>query len=383
MGKRELLLAAAFILVGFVVYQFTAPPRDPNSRGVSVSGLLDEVRREIRGRRETAERTETMTRPVPGAIDEIRISLLGGPITIIGEDRADLAAELHVKSNGYDKAEAEQLVNATRLKFDEAGAALIVSVDAPQGGVQRPALQLKVPSRLAVRIDQKNGALTISDVAAVTLGIARGATTISKVAGAVTATQRGSALAITEVGSVKLTSAAGARVRVSGVRGDAAFNAQSGEIHAENLAGALNVESQGAALTFQGLDALKSPARIYANGGTVKLTGLRTEARIDGLEATIRVSQASAAPLSIYNEGNDLIEMTLPPGGVRLDALAVGGKITIDGALEQAGIRVAAPAEDTTVPESRRETRVAGTIEGGGPMITLRATRGSIQIKRQ
>ena len=381
MGKRELLLAAAFVLVGFVVYQVTAPPRDPNSRGVSVSGFLDEVRREIRGRRETAERTETITRPLPATIEEIRLAFGSGPVTIVGEDRADVVAELHVKSNGYDKAEAEQLANATRLKFDEAGAALIVSLDAPTPGVQRPSLQLKVPSRLAIRMDQKTGVLTITDVAAVTLGVARGVSTISKVAGAVTATQRGSTMVIADVGAVKLTSAAGADVRVSAVRGDAAFNVQSGKLRAEQLAGALDVESRGSELTFDALEKLKGTVRINASGGTLTMTSLGTDARIDGRETTIRVSQATPAPLSIYNAGEDVIEFTVPPGGVRIDALAVGGTITIDDALQQAGIRLEGPPQDTTVPEGRRETRARGAIAGGGPTITLRATRGAINIK--
>src|SRR5687767_2973821 len=117
MGKRELLLAAAFILVGFVVYQVTAPPPDPKERGFSLSRIIDNVRREVRGQNETAEATQALTRPLPDTIQEIRIRIPVGGMTITGEDRPDLDAHLHVTSNGFDKAEAEQRAKATTLKF--------------------------------------------------------------------------------------------------------------------------------------------------------------------------------------------------------------------------------------------------------------------------
>src|SRR5688500_10476532 len=107
MGKRELLIAAAFVFLGFAVYRFTAPPGDPSDNGFSVSRILDDIRREIRGQRETAETTTTTTRPIPPSVTEIRLVFLSGTVSIVGEDREDLEAEFHVRSTGYDTAEAE------------------------------------------------------------------------------------------------------------------------------------------------------------------------------------------------------------------------------------------------------------------------------------
>ena len=64
MGKRELVIAVLFIVAGVVVYQVTAPPSDPSNGGFSLRRMADEIRREIRGQRETAETTFTATRPV-------------------------------------------------------------------------------------------------------------------------------------------------------------------------------------------------------------------------------------------------------------------------------------------------------------------------------
>ncbi len=46
MGKRELLLVAAFVIVGALVYQLTAPPPGPGERSFSLSQLIGNIRRE-------------------------------------------------------------------------------------------------------------------------------------------------------------------------------------------------------------------------------------------------------------------------------------------------------------------------------------------------
>ena len=380
MGKRELLLAVAFVMVGLVVYQFTAPPPDPNARGFSLGRIIDGIRREVRGRPESAEATQTFTRPSSDSLREVRIRMDIGAIAITGEDRDDIQAEFQVRSNGYDKAEAEKLAKESTLKFDEAGGVLIIATDYPEAGSQRGTLRLKVPSGLGVRLDSKNGELTITNVAMVAMGIARAVTTITRVQGAVTLTQRGSTATITDVGSLKLTSAAGAKVRVGQVRGDVTLSTESGEFRGEGFSGGLEVDSRTTDLQFDKLDGLKGPVRVSANLGKVTFTGLTTDARIDGRETEIRVSMAAPAPLAIYNEGDEPIEVTVPPGGFTLDALSVNGKVTLDPALEQAGLRVIAPPENTP-PDGRRETRGSGSVNGGGPTMTLRAQRGDIAIR--
>jgi len=380
MGKRELLLAVGFVLFGLVVYQFTAPPPDPTARGFSISRIIEGIRKEVRGRPESAEITHTFTKPAPDTLKEIRIRMPIGGIAVTGEDRADIQAELNVRSNGYDKGEAEKLAKATTLTFDEAAGVLIVSLNVPAEGTQRPKLRLKVPARLGVRIDEKNGELTITNVALVTMGVTRNTTTVNNIPGAVTLTQRGSTATITDIGSLKLTTAAGAKVRVAKVRGDTMLSLGTGEFRGESLTGGLEVDCNSTDVQFDKLEGLKGPVRVNASLGKVALAGLKTDARIDGRETEIRVSMAAPAPLAIYNDGDEPIELTVPPGGFRVDALSVNGKVTVDGELEKAGLRVNAPPEGAPA-ENRREVRVNGAVAGGGPAITLRAVRGDIALR--
>jgi hypothetical protein len=380
MGKRELVIAVLFIVTGFVVYQVTAPPADPSSSGFSLRRMADEIRREIRGQRETAETTFTATRPVAPTVTEIRLVFPVGTVTITGEDRDDISAEMHVRSTGYDAAEAERLAKASVLEFDAAGELMIITAKFPVEGRQTPTLTLRIPSRLGVRMDDKGSALEISDVASVLIGSGRARTTVQRVAGEVTVTQRGSQLTVTDVGSLKLTTMSGTEARVAQVRGDSTFSIQTGELIAEDLAGSVEVESRSAELQFDKLQKVTG-VRINANLGEIVMIGLAADTRIDGRRTEIRIEHAGGAPLAVYNDG-ETIELTVPPGGFTMDARAAGGRISVDQALTEAGLASKGGTTETTESEApTEETHVTGAVRGGGPPITLRATRGDIVLR--
>jgi hypothetical protein len=381
MGKRELVIAAVFIVLGFGVYRLTAPPGDPSSQGFSLSRIINELRREVRGQRATAETTFTATQPAPDTLKEIRIIFNIGAVTIVGEDRDDIAAEMHVRSTGYDDAEAQALAKASVLKFDEAGALLIITGSFPREGRQTPTLKLRVPSRLGIRMDDKGSTLEISDVASVLIANGRGASTIQRVADNVTLTQRGSEVVITDVGSLKLTTLSGAQARISQVRGDTTLSVQTGELRAEGLAGALDVDARNAELTFEKLEKLTGPVRVNANMGELVFTGLRADTRIDGRRTEIRIDHAGGAPLAVYNDGDETIEVTVPPGGFTVDARATDGEISVDAALTEAGLTSVTTGGATPEATTPEETRVTGAVRGGGAPVTLRARGGNIVLR--
>jgi hypothetical protein len=379
MGKRELLLAAVILVVGFVVYQVTAPPGDPSKPGFSFSRILNEVRREVRGQREFAEDTKLTRVAVSDTVREIRLDELSSTVvTVIGEDRSDIEAEFHVRSNGYDVAEAKRLVDETNLKSDEAGALLILATRYPGPGRQNGRLTLKVPSQLGIRTDSKSGVMKISKVESVAIGTARGNTELSDIKGHVAVTQRGSEITIQNVGSLRLQ-VFSAEAKLSNVRGDTTLNVQGGEFTAAQLQGALEVESRNAEMIFEGLEKLRGPVRINAALGELTLLGLAVEARIDGRDTQIRVEPAVPVALSIYNTEED-VDILLPSGGMRLDLMATGGDVEVPDGLKER-LTITPPPGDAATPVGRTEQRVAGDLFGGGPLLTVRVTGGEIILK--
>jgi hypothetical protein len=382
MGKRELLLAAAFIILGIAVYQFTAPPSDQSRPGWSFSGMVQKMRREVSGNRASAKATTTYTAPASAALREVRIVMRSGAITVIGEDREDIKVDLTATSSGYDDAEADRLAKSTKVKLDEAGAMLIATVDYPREGRQTATMEVHLPRRIGVRIDEKSGVLKINDVASVMIGSGRGETNIANIPGLVQVTQRGSVITIDTAGSLKLTTFSGADARINKVLGDATLALQGGELRAEGIAGAIDVESRNTEVRFEKLAKTGKPLRINATSGEVTLAGVQDETRIDGRGTDIRVDQTLASTLSIYNDGSESIELTVPPNGFKLDAVAVDGRLTVDSALEKAGVAVT--GSNTTGGEAgarREEYRVTANVRGGGPLVTIRSVRGDIVLR--
>src|SRR3954471_3616246 len=205
MGKRELLLIVGFFVVGAIVYQFTAPAPAPGERSFAPSQLIEHVRRAMRGNRASAELSSKSTYRVDAGVSELRFAdLKSTNVTITGEDRSDIDAELRVHSNAYDDQEAQRTAKESVLQLDRAGGRMVFTVKYPMAGAQRGWITMKVPMRLAVQLQGGGNTLSINRIAAIELGGARGKLDIADIAGAVSGAHGGGDLQIVNAGTVKL-----------------------------------------------------------------------------------------------------------------------------------------------------------------------------------
>jgi hypothetical protein len=373
MGKRELVLIVAFAVLGIAVYQVTAPPPPPGSEGFSIGGLIRGIRRGVHGPREMASVDSSQTAAVPTTVNELRLNISRtSDVTITGEDRTDIAASLHVIGHGFEATEAAAVAHGPRIKIEASTDTITVSLEttgAPQGSQARLppmiSLTLAVPKRLAIRAEPHIGHFFVTNVAALEASSSRGETRISRLTGSLRLTHTAGTLEISSVGSLKLT-ARSSHGTVQNVRGPTTIDGTGSELTLTGIAGPLEIETRNTNLTLEAGTELKPPMRVNVTGGQLRVRGLRVETRIDGRNADISVALDEAAPLTIYNIGG--IAVTAPPGGYALDATATEGHVTVeDGS-------VAA----TDGPDSHAEAQV----RGGGPLLTLRATRGLIEVRK-
>jgi hypothetical protein len=373
MGKRELVLIAVFVVLGICVYQVTAPPPPPGSEGVSLGGIFRNMKRGIQGARESATADSQQTVPVDAALREVRVNVTRtSDLTVTGEDRADVSAEFHVTAHGFDQAEAKAAAEATRLKLEQVGDALVVSLDNASArslprnsNVGQIVILLKVPRRLGLRMEPHSGRLIVSRIADAEIMGSRGDTSVMGLAGRLVLTHSGGPLELDDVPALKLN-ARNSRGTVKHVNGPMTLDAIGGELAISEIAGPLEIEARNTDMRLEGVKALKGPLRINTTGGELRVDGLRTEARIDGRNTRIEVALAASALVTIYNLG--AIRVTPPAGGYTLDAAATEGRITMD--------------DEGPKPSEGNDQRAAGAIRGGGPILTLRATRGSITIEK-
>ncbi len=374
MGKRELVLIVAFVLLGICVYQFTAPPPPPGSEGISVSGIFRNMKRGIRGARESASADSTQTIPVGADVTALRVNIVRpGDLTVAGEDRADIAAELHVTARGYDQAEAKAAADATKLRIERSGDAMVVTLDSsgaralPRNNnyVAQMAILLKVPRRMAMRMEPHAGRLIVSHVASGEIVGSRGETRVSGIPGRLVLTHSGGPLELEDAGSLKLN-ARNSRGTVKNISGPLAVDSIGGDLAVTGITGPLEIEARNTDLRIDDIKSLKAPLRINSTGGEIIVRGLRTEARLDGRNSVVEVTLAAPAPVTIYNLGE--IRVTAPPGGYTLDAVATEGHITMDDG-------------DLKASEGS-DPHIAGAVRGGGPTLTLRSTRGGITVRK-
>jgi len=368
MGKRELLLIVAFVVCGAIVYQFTAPPPAAGERSFAPGQLFEHIRRAMRGNRASAEVTTRSTHPVDAELSELRFAdMKSANITIHGETRSDIDVELVVHSNGFDDDEAHRLAKESALKVDRAGARMVFTVQYPDAGTQRSNLTVKVPQRLAIQLQGGGSELSIDHVTTVEVNGARGKLDVSDITGLVSGGHRGGEIHIVNAGAVKL-SVSGTDADVERIRGEVSLTMRGGELKCGELAGPLDLDTNGTDISVDRLDKTSGIVRINAVGGSLVVKGLRTEGRFDVRGTNVEVAIDRAAPLAIYSEGGDDVEVTPPTGGYQLDAVASDGAITL-------------PPDTLQITSTGPEHRATGPIHGGGPTITIRSRRGNIHLK--
>jgi len=374
MGKRELVLVAIFLAVGIVVYQFTAPPPPPGSEGVSVGGIFQKLKREVQGTRETATADSRETLTVDASIRLVRISFpRSNDLTIVGTDGNEIQVEMHVTARGFTPEEARAAAQAAKVKLDPTSDAVaITTVWADRSGgrgggfVNTGTITLSLPKRLQVRLEPHGGKLAIENVAGMEVMSSRGETIIRNSTGHVMLGHTGGKLEIDGVPSLKLT-ARNSNGSIKNVAGTFSLDATGADLRVSDVAGPFEIESRNTDITIDAAKLAKPPFRFNGTGGMLRLSNLKTESRIDGRNVELDVALTAAAPVTIYSTGED-ISVVAPPGGYSIDAVATEGKILLD--------------DGTLKPTGEAEQRVSGAVRGGGPELTLRATRGDIRVRK-
>ena len=375
MGKRELVLISLFVVMGIVVYQFTAPPPPPGAEGFSFGGMVQKLKRGVQGSREMATAVANQSKPVDAAVRLVRLNIpRNNTLTITGSDRADIAVEMQVTARGFDQAEAKAAAAGAQVKIEQVGDAIAVTTVWPArdnrqtGFISDATVTVLIPKRLLVRLEPHAGRLAISDVAGAEVLGSRGETKVARIAGHVALGHTGGRLEIDAVPSLKLT-ARNSNGTIRGVAGAVTMELTGAELELEGIAGPLEIEARNSELEIDGAKLAKPPFRYNGIGGALRIAGLRSEGRIDCRNVDMDITLAAAADVMIYNTGED-IRVTAPPGGYTLDAVATDGEITS----EDSAI--------TATPGDGPEARAAAKIRGGGPALTLRATRGRIDVRK-
>jgi hypothetical protein len=365
MGKRELLIAFAFLVVGIVAWQFTAPPASGN-RGFSLRDLWNRAREEMRADSERARITRTETIALDRAVREVRLTELPRGLKIVGEAREDLAYELSVESTGPTVAAATESAERVALLTDTLGETLSLRIEYPGAGRQRALLVLRVPHRVAIRAQGIRG-VEASDLASLHFDGVSGDVTARAIRGAVTGTHSAGELVVSGAASVKLTLLPGSRARIDQVTDGVTIDARTGQLTIDGTAGPLEITGLNEQIRIA---RHTGEVRIGGSGGRVELDGPTADSRVDMRRAEIEVTLRAAVPLALLTT-DEVITLTI----------AGTPAIVLDAAATDARIDATALALQPDV--SGADARLAHVfVPGAAARVSLRNLRGDIVIAK-
>jgi DUF4097 and DUF4098 domain-containing protein YvlB len=266
--------------------------------------------------------------------DETRIVVSGGVTVRMGWDVPANAAAL-----------ARAVADHPPIERDGS----TIRLRPPSGADERRAVTVSY----RVRVPRGTSVVSVSD---------SGATAIRDVTGSVDVR--------TQSGAIEVKQAGGATTISSG----------SGAVGVEEAAGPLSVTTSSSAITARGV---KHDLRVRTGSGAVNaaLSGpggidVETESssvRLTGARGALSVTTGSGrvivdgAPGGAWktSTGSGSVEMSLEPAPLTIDAKSGSGSVTLQGG---------------NVVGTVSKKRIDGTVDGGGPRVTIESRSGSIRL---
>ena len=369
MGKRELIIIAAFVLVGAVVYHFTAPAPKEGERSFSIGEIFSEVKREIGSDSANARVPKSGTISVRPEVTSVRISTPRSvPLTVIGESRSDIAYDMPVESTGPDEASARKYAEQSKLLEDDLGDVLGLQIYFPEEGTQTARLTLRVPAALAVRVEGSSR-VQVSQLGSVELRNIAGETSISNVQ-MVSGSHRSGDLTVNGAGTVDLALSS-SRAKIRSVTQSIQLNGRNGDCTITSSSGSVTVTMTNMELTIDLHE--KGPIKIGGDGGRAAVNTLVTPLSIDARRMLVDLKlEASTAEGITVITSEEPVRLALPgDAALVIDALATDGGV------------VKVTDFDWKVSSKERESRLSATVGRGGVRAVLRNVSGDIVISRR
>jgi len=365
MGKRELLLISGFAVVGLLVYQLTMPATADTGGGFAAwwARVRSHVAQNWVERH--YERKDEVK--VPATVRTVTVQLDRASVTILGEARDTVAVELSGVVYGGDDEMAKAMEQQISIGVSTEGPLMKLALTLPKRDdlARRPRVQLtlRVPARLGIEMRLGGGELDVSNVAALQIVKASGQIRIASIAGAVSGELGPGEIEIDHVGSVAIETRS-SQVRIANVAGSFDAEARRGDFRARGIGGPAHLEAKDVEAE---LEDLAGPLRLTGSGGEVRVRDVRGAITAETERTTLKLTPGAAVAITATTE-HDAIELTLPSGGILLDAQATNGDIrTPDGLI--------------VVQRTGEDARASGPLRGGGLRVMLRTSRGDITVR--
>jgi len=332
-----------------------------------------------------------------------------GAVTVNGMPGPELSYTLKIRVKASSVAEARLLAKRFGVRLAKQGGNAVYLV--VQRGDGMADLQVKAPRTAPeTTIATTEGAVAFYDLdGGVQAETGGGAVTADHIKGNIIVRTAGGDIALGTLGGNANCTTAGGKISASMVRGEATFETGGGDIsaqevhglvHATTMAGCIRIHNAGSAViasTGGGpIDVGQAHGVVTArnSGGQVKVgsaEGVRCEnagggVNLDNISGSVRVSTAIGSIIASLLAGKPMSDSFLSTGGGDITVIIPSNLgVTIRAQNELAGNirRIVSEFPGISVRVEGGQVVAEGPVNGGGPILRISGTGGTIFIKRQ
>jgi DUF4097 and DUF4098 domain-containing protein YvlB len=335
-----------------------------------------------------------------------------GAFKLQGESRDDISYTLTKRVRAASEASAREALARWALKSSRQGAWATLVVSQPDAREASADLWLSVPRRLReVEVNSEGGAVEARDLdGALRAETGGGQVDIDRILGDLTVRTGGGEVRLGKIGrSVRISSGGGA-ITAASIGGEAGFTTGGGEIYVQEALGPVRASTGGGnirvdraagpvtASTGGGLiDVLEAPGPVTAEtgAGSIKVRaakGAQCESgggsiQLLGVFGSLRAATGMGSIIAELAIGKPLEDSVLSTAAGDITVFIPSNlAVTIQAISDSRGYQriVSDFPEIRALVESRAGRAEAhGTLNGGGPMLKLTASGGTIYLRRQ
>jgi DUF4097 and DUF4098 domain-containing protein YvlB len=339
------------------------------------------------------------------ATNRLRINA-HGPVTLQAGTGADISYTVRLSVRARTEAEARQVLQRYRVPAERVGDTTIVT--APGGPVISTVI-IKAPRLLFAAISTSDGAVEASGVDGnLNIDTGSGELTVDRIRGDCKLSTGGGDVRVGSIGGALHCSTVAGKISVDAVKGEAVMETFGGDIAATEIKGPVRAQTGGGGIHIvragAGVTAgtVGGPIIVDHAGGIViarnmagpvqvgAASGVQCESGSGGIRVTnvagpMRVS-TSLGNIMAALLGPRLADSFLATSNGDITVLIpsnVGVNIRAQNDMADTMRRIFTEFTSITVRRQGRQLVAEGQVNGGGPLLQLSATAGTIFIRKQ
>jgi putative adhesin/cell wall-active antibiotic response 4TMS protein YvqF len=316
---------------------------------------------------------------------QMRILTSRGDIKITPSADGQIHAIVQKAIRSDSQNNANQLNESTHPKIVQQGDMAVL--DLSSGNYQRGEfdLDLQLPPKMAVSVTTHHGDITVSERdGSVDLTTDKGDLNFDQIKGDVVLHVRGGDITGKDIGGNVTVDGSVQNTDISDVKGSLTMTGTYwGDLQLARIAKHVHFTTARTNLEFNRLDgdfnmqpddlsanSITGPFRLETRSKGVHLEDVTGDIHIHDSNANVELQPKSPlAPIEVNNSHGN-ISLSVPENaGFQLDAASMDGNINTD--------------FDLPVNNERNNPSVRANVGKGGPLVTLKAERGNIEVKKQ